>query len=325
MERYTQLTQIERYQIYALKRAGHTPAEIARIIGRHRSTISRELDRNKGGRGWRPKQAQEFAESRSHDKFQGRLAPDNWTLIDTLLRKRWSPEQISGRLLAERDIEVSHEWIYQHVQQDKDAGGDLHKHLRHQAKRRKRYGSKDRRGRIPQAISIDNRPIVVDSKERIGDWEGDTVVGKNHSGALVTLVDRYSCFLVMGAVERRTSELVGKAMVELLLPHKVKVHTITLDNGMEFADHQWVSMMLQADIYFAHPYSSWERGLNENTNKLVRQYLPKSRDLRGVTDEEVKVVTDALNSRPRKNLGYLTPNEVFLGEKSKLIGVALNS
>ena len=325
MKSYTQPTQEERYHIYLLRKAGHSQAEIAKLLGRNRSTISRELVRNKGGRGWHPKQAQEFAESRSHDKHQGRLTPDNWALIDTLLRKRWSPEQISGWLLAERDIKVSHEWIYQHVLQDKHAGGVLYQHLRHQAKRRKRYGVKDRRGRIPQAVSIDNRPIVVDSKERIGDWEGDTVIGKRHSGALVTLVDRYSCYLVMGAVNRRTSELVGKAMAELLLPYRDRVHTITLEKGMEFADHQWVSKVLQADIYFAHPYSSWELGLNENTNKLVRQYLPKSRDLRGVTDEEVKVVMDVLNNRPRKNLGYLTPNEVFLDKKVELIGVALNS
>ncbi len=322
---YAQLTQGQRYQIAVLKKAGHMQVEIARLIGVDKSTISRELRRNHGLRGYRPKQAHRLAIERRQTKVRPRITEQEWQRIHALLRQEWSPDEIGERLKFEGQRAVSHEWIYQHVYSDKKRGGDLHSFLRCQKKRKKRYGSNNRRGKILNRIGIEHRPSVVDQKSRFGDWESDTIIGKGHKGAIVSLVERKSIYTLLGKVERKTSKLVTDMEIRLLSPFKERVYTITQDNGLEFAGHQKVSEKLKADIYFAHPYASWERGLNENTNGLVRQYIPKSRRFNTVTDEEVDFIMHRLNHRPRKTLGYRTPHEVFFNTKTQLTRVALGS
>ena len=321
---YKQLTQEERYQICAQKKAGHDHATIAGIIDRNPGTISWELRRNRGLKGYRPQQAHNLALRRRYDKAQPRIGSQVWQLVEALIREEWSPEQVVGRVEMEQGVSISHEWIYQYIYADQRSGGDLYRFLRCQKIRRKRYGIYSRRGTIPNQVSIDDRPAIVDSKRRFGDWEGDTVIGKNHRGALVTLVERKSLYTVIRAVLYKTAEAVRNAVADGLTPHKDRVHTITYDNGREFSDHEGMAYDLEACIYFAHPYSSWERGLNENTNGLIRQYFPKDRDLRTVTKHEIKNAMDKLNHRPRKSLGYRTPYEVFFNTRTSLT-VALQS
>jgi IS30 family transposase len=321
---YTQLTHEERYQIYILKKAEYDQTQIAELLGRNKSTISRELRRNRGLRGYRPNQAHNLALLRRYDKAQPRIGNQVWQQVEVLICEEWSPEQIVGRIAIEQGVSISHEWIYQYIYADKRSGGDLYRYLRCQKVRRKRYGIYSRRGCIPNQVSIDERPAIVDSKRRFGDWEGDTVIGKGHRGALVTLVERKSLYTVIRAVLYKTAEAVRNAVVDGLTPHIDRVHTITYDNGREFADHEGMANDLEACIYFAHPYSSWERGLNENTNGLIRQYFPKDRDLRTVTKREVEEAMNKLNHRPRKSLGYRTPYEVFFNTRTSLT-VALQS
>ncbi|TLS76913.1 IS30 family transposase [Mariprofundus erugo] len=322
---YTQLTREQRYQIYALKKAGHLQVEIARVIGVNKSTISRELSRNTGLRSYRPKQAHRFAMERRQAKAKPRITSEDWHRIEVLLRQGWSPDQVGCRLELESRRKVSHERIYQHIYADKRAGGELYTVLRCQKQRKKRYGSNDRRGKIPNRTGIEMRPTIVDDKSRIGDWEGDTIIGKGHKGAVVSLVERKSMFICLAKVGRKTARLVADAEIRLLSPLKEKVHTITKDNGLEFCDHARVAEAINADIYFARPYASNERGLNENANGLVRQYLPKSRRFDTVTDAEIDLIAHRLNHRPRKTLGYRTPYEVFFNTKTQLTGVALGN
>ena len=224
----------------------------------------------------------------------------------------WSPEQIACWLKQYGDETISHEWIYQYVYADKRAGDDLHAHLRCQKTYRKRTGSYDRRGKIPHATSIEERPEIVEWRVRLGDWEVDLIVGKGHQGVVVTLTERKSRFTLLRRVGSKQAEVVAQAIIELLKWVK-HLKTITADNGKEFANHLQISRHLGVDIYFAHPFASWERGTNENTNGLIRQYLPKSRNLTTVTAEEEFMIMDRLNLRPRKCLDFRTPYEVFFG------------
>lgn len=308
---YKQLTQEQRYQIYALLKTAHSQSEIAEVIGVHRSTISRELKRNSGKRGYRPQQAQRLAESRQK-KARRRIERSVWEQVEEKLRLDWTPEQIAGRM-RQAGCAISHEWIYQYVYTDKRAGGDLWKHLRCQKKRRKRQHGRDRRGMIPDRVSIDLRPEIVETRSRLGDWEGDTIVGARHKGAVLTLVDRKSGYTLLGALSKREASQVEVQATRLLraMPY---VKTLTVDNGKEFANHSQIAEQTGVDVYFAHPYSSWERGTNENTNGLVRQYLPKKRRLDDVLDVELVEIMDRLNHRPRKRLDFLTPHEVFFEE-----------
>jgi IS30 family transposase len=324
MSGYTQLTQEERYQIYILKKAEYSQAQIAELLERDKATISRELRRNRGLKGYRPRQAHTLALMRRYDKVQPRIGSQIWQQVEALIREEWSPEQIVGRLNDEQGVRISHEWIYQYIYADQRSDGDLYRYLRCQKPRRKRYGSYDRRGIIPNRVSIEERPAIVDARRRFGDWEGDTVIGKGHRGALVTLVERKSLYTVIRAVRRKTAEAVRKAVNCGLTPHRDRVHTITYDNGREFSDHQGMAADLETRIYFAHPYASCERGLNENTNGLIRQYFPKHRDLTTVTEREIQRAMDKLNHRPRKSLGFRTPHEVFFNIKTSLT-VALQS
>jgi transposase, IS30 family len=306
---YQQLTQEQRYQIYAFMKAGFNRTQIAAEISVHKSTVSREVRRNRGQRGYRPKQAHELARTRQQLRVAPRIAPQTWQQIEQLLRQQWSPEQISGRLKLEHQPSVSHERIYQHISRDKRGGGTLSQDLRCRKTRRKRYGSYDRRGQLPNRRSIDERPAIVERKRRIGDWEADTIIGKQHKEAIVSLTERKSKLTRLAKVKQNTAGLVGQVIGAQL--QKLPVHTITSDNGREFAQHQRIAQQLQADFYFAHPYASWERGLNENTNGLVRQYFPKKSEFSKISDRQIKEVEERLNNRPRKTLGYKTPNEVF--------------
>lgn len=315
MKGYQQLTLEQRYQIYALRKAGQTQAAIAAEIGVHPSTVGRELKRNTGQRGYRPKQAQELAQARQQQRAgQPRLAATVWLLVEAQLRQEWSPEQISGWLAKVHQTPVSHERIYQYVYADQRRGGTLYQHLRCQKQRRKRYGARDRRGQIANRRSITERPTIVEQRTRLGDWEADTIVGKGHQQALVSLTERKSKLTLLAKVEHATAEAVSTAVIQLLAgmaSEGVPVETITSDNGREFAHHEAMAAALQADFYFAHPYHSWERGLNENTNGLVRQYFPKGSDFGPITQAQVQQVMARLNHRPRKTLEFCTPHQVF--------------
>ena len=313
MSHYKQLTREQRYQISALMKAGLLQKTIAQIVGVHKSTISRELRRNHGLRGYRPKQAQRFAEIRRSKVNSVCISPETWLLVRHFIQEDWSPEQISGWLNSEHHISISHESIYKFVLKDKHQGGDLHKHLRCRKKRRKRYGSTSNRGQIIDRVSIDQRPAVVDARCRIGDWELDTIIGKAHKQALVSITERKSRLTLLAKVKRKSAELVSLSIQHLLGPISSRVHTLTSDNGKEFAGHKAISKALKAKFYFAHPYSSWERGLNENTNGLIRQYFPKKHDFTTIMDKDVSMVISKLNNRPRKCLGFKTPNQVFFG------------
>jgi len=231
MTSYTQLTQEQRYQIYALYKAGFNQTQVASEIGVHKATVSRERHRNCGGRGYRPKQAQELASARLQLRAKPRIEPQTWRQIAQLLGQQWSPAQISGRLKLEGQPTVSHERIYQYVYADKRAGGTLHRNLRSQKQRRKRYGSYSRRGHIPHRVLIDQRPQVVEQKARLGDWEADTIIGQHHQQAIVSLVERKSKFVRLAKVVRNTAELVALAMTRQL--QSLEVKTITSDNGRE--------------------------------------------------------------------------------------------
>ena len=312
MKQYTQCGHEQRYQISGLHK-GWNQTQIADEMGVHKSTISREFSRNKGCRGWRPKQAQSMRDERKQACLNGkRFSPDEWVEVERLIRADLSPEQAVDRLALEGRLQISHEAIYQHIYAGNRDGGDVCQHLRGQKPYRKRYASgQERRGMIKNRVSIDERPEIVDQKTRIGDWEGDTVIGKNHKGGLVTLAERKSRYVLAGHIASRHADGVTTVVTRLLRPHKGKCHTITFDNGKEFAGHETIAAELKASIYFAHPYSSWERGLNENSNGLLRQYFPKGMDLTDVTEEQVRLAVERLNHRPRKVLGFRTPHEVF--------------
>jgi IS30 family transposase len=312
---YAQLTREQRYQIYILRKAGHLQNFIARELGVHPATISRELQRGCGLRGYRPKQADELASARKLKRYRPRISAATWALIESLLRQDWSPEQVAGWLSKEKRVCVSHECIYQYIYSDKAGGGTLFHHLRCRKRRRKRYGSYDRRGQMPNCRSIEERPQVVEQRKRLGDWEADTIIGQNHQQAILSLVERKSKLCLLKKVERNTALAVEQAIEELLRPLAAKVKTITSDNGREFANHQSVEKKLKAYFYFAHPFAAWERGTNENTNGLVRQYFPKGSDFSKITEQDIQQAMARLNNRPRKRLNYRTPQRVFFKEQ----------
>lgn len=311
---YHHVTREIRSQIYALKATGSSLRAIAKIVERDVSTLSREISRNTGGRGYRYKQADEKAIERraNASRTPKKLTPELIATVEANLLEKWSPDQISGRLKGEGIASVSYEAIYQHIWKDKRSGGTLFKHLRHHGKKyNKRSSGKAGRGCIPNRVDIDERPAIVEQKTRIGDWEGDTIIGVKHQGAIVSYVDRCSKFTFLKKIERKTAELVTQGTIETLGQEGLPVYTITYDNGMEFADHGSIATALQTSCYFAKPYHSWERGLNEHTNGLVRQYLPKKTDFTQVSDQEVQLIAEKLNNRPRKILNYRTPLEVL--------------
>lgn len=314
---YTHLSCEERYHIRELRIEGISYSDIARSLGRDKSTISRELKRNVSQRGWRPQKAHSLAlERQKNSRNAKQVSESDWQSVADYIRLDCSPDQAIQRIALETDRPkiMSHETVYKKIYADRDAGGHLIKYLRGQKPYRKRYASgQERRGVIKNRVSIDERPAIVNQKTRIGDWEGDTVIGKDHQGVFVTLVDRCSRFTAACQLETRKADLVSLAIQRMLGSHPEKCKTITFDNGKEFSDHEAIGLALGASIYFAHPYHSWERGVNENTNGLIRQYFPKKTNLREVTSEQVDLMVNKLNNRPRKCLGYRTPHEVFYG------------
>ena len=288
-------------------KAQHSITQIASLIGRHKSTISRELRRNAGSRGYRPKQASELAIERSEQSRNAyTVAPWVKEQASALLRLQWSPEQVASRL------PVSHETLYQHVYADKTQGGNLWKNLRCQKQKRKRYASgQDRRGQIPNRRPLSERPAHVEGRKQVGHWECDTVIGANHKQAIVTVVERKSGYAVMAKVSNKTVDLVSQAIIKALTPFEARVKTLTYDNGKEFCGHALIDEALRSTGYFARPFASWERGSNENFNGLLRQYVPKKRPMKNINDEEIKMIENRLYNRPRKRLGFRTPAEVF--------------
>ncbi len=313
-KRHCHLTYEQRCQIYTLLQTEPCRAQIARQIGVDRSTITRELQRNTGKCGYRFKQAHSKASDRRKkaSSVPRKITPAHIQQIENLLTKQqWSPDQISG-WLAHNKIFVSHEWIYRHIWADKKKGGNLWTHLRHRGKKYNRRGEKTAgRGLIPGRVDIEERPEIVETKSRIGDWEGDTIIGKNHKGAILSHVDRKSKYTKLVLLPDKSTISVQKACRRALVKLKAFIKTITYDNGKEFSGHEKIAKMLQCNIYFAKPYHSWQRGLNEHTNGLVRQYFPKGTDFTKLTQAQVQAIEDRLNQRPRKCLEYKTPYEIF--------------
>ncbi len=310
------LTQEQRYTIEALRKENYNQSTIAKIINRDKSVVSREIKRNSDKRNgqYKSKLAQEKCQKRHASKNKRILFVETMKkMVINYLSEDYSPEQIVG-LSKKNGVKcVSVERIYQFIWEDKKQGGQLYEHLRTEGKRyRKRGASKDKRGIIQGRIGIENRPEEVDKKERFGDLEIDLVIGKGHKGALLTVNDRATGIARIKKIESKDSEIVKNALIKMLSGMKLMLHTITSDNGKEFAKHQEVASSLGVDYYFANPYHSWERGANENMNGLLRQYFPKGMCFDEITDEQVQMAEDKLNNRPRKRFGYNTPNEVYL-------------
>jgi IS30 family transposase len=304
---YKHLSQAERYQIHALIKAGHDQSQIAKLLYQHKSTISRELRRNTGSRGYRPKQACDMSADRAQSSRNAPTA-EPWVreTACALLCIQWSPEQIASKL------PISHETVYQHVYAEKAQGGTLWKNLRCQKQKGKRYaGGWDRRGQIPNRRPLSERPLQIEARRQLCHWECDTVIGANHKGGVVTMVERKSGYTVMAKVFHKTWELINSAIVDKLQPLAAMVKALTFDNRKEFAGHAYIDEQLQSTAYLARPFASWERGSNENLNGLLRQYVPKKRAMSTVTDEEIRMIQNRLNNRPRKRLGFKTPSEVF--------------
>lgn len=308
---YKQLTQEQRYQIYAMNQVKVLQKDIARAINVSASTISRELKRNAGKFGGYLKKAHQMALTRRKGKIPKRITHENWQVINDYIRDDLSPEQISLRLRYKNQLLVSHEWIYQYIHADKDNGGNLHTHLRCRKKNRKRYRGSSNFTSIRNKVSIEERPDLVDNYERYGDLEADTIIGRQGGAVLVTVVERKSKLSFIGWSADKKAESVKKTLLELLSPLAGTLHTLTYDNGPEFARHEEIDKGLDTQAYFCHPFSSGERGLNENTNGLIRQYLPKRTSFDELSQGRIQWIMDKLNNRPRKALNGMTPNEVF--------------
>ena len=307
------LTESQRYTIESMLRQGYCKTSIADVVGVHKCTISREINRNKDLRSdtYRSQLAQDKSNKRKLSKPKSvKFDSEMQQMVEAYLYKDYSPEQIVGFCKNKQISCVSHERIYQHIWQDKKHRGRLYEHLRRQGRKyRKRGSSKDSRGIIPNKINIKQRPAIVDKKTRFGDLEIDTIIGKNHKQAIVTINDRAAGVLWMKRIEQRTADLVYKATIELLEPYAPMIKTITSDNGKEFAMFQKIADELKIDYYFANPYHSWERGANENLNGLIRQYIPKKTDFASLTDEFISNIETKLNQRPRKRFGFINPNQ----------------
>lgn len=323
----SQLTKAQRYTISVMRKQNFPMGEIAAAIGKHKSTISRELRRNCDGRSGRydADLAQRKCERRQKGKpHRVRFTEEVRLRVEAMLREDYSPEQVVGRCRLEGLECVSVETIYQYVWGDKRRGGDLHTHLRRKGRKyRKRGAKKDSRGVIRDRVSIDERPKVVDDKSRFGDLEIDLIMGANHRRALLSANDRASGISWIALLEGKDSKALADKAAEMLMPFKGLLHTVTSDNGKEFAEHKAIAKSLAVDYYFAHPYHSWERGANENMNGLIRQYLPKGTPFDGLDDNEIKRIRDKLNNRPRKKLGFLTPIEYFFANFAPELNLSL--
>ena len=306
------LTREQRYTISVMHREGCSQKMIARAIGKDKSVVSRELKRNAHPKGkYSFAYAQQAADMRKERmKRPRKLFAWLKNEIIGMIRMDWSPQQIEGRFKHENKPSVSHQTIYQLIHQDREHGGTLYKHTRHKLKKRNRQAGK----KIPikNRVSIDHRPEIVDTKERLGDWEIDTIVGENNKGAIVTMVERKTAFMMMEKLEHgKNADELAKTVIRMLTAYIHNVHSITGDNGTEFAGHQTIAKKLKTKFFFTHPYSSWEKGLIENTNKLIRQYIPKKTNFDDINQQQIKKIQYKINSRPRKNLMFNSPKEIF--------------
>lgn len=306
---YKQLTQQQRYQLYRMNYMDLKQKDIAQILGVSASTISRELRRNVGKRGTYLKQAHHLSRQRRY-KPKSRISPSDWALVLQYLKLDFSPEQISGWLKRWHLLSISSEWIYQYIH----SNGLSTEHLRCKKKNRKHYGGHRNNQSICDRLSITERPEVVNHRERYGDWEVDTVIGRQGGKVLVTLVERKSKLSLMGFANNKTAVAVKETLVHLLSSVKTCLHTLTYDNGPEFAKHQEIDQIFNSKGYFARPYCSGDRGLSENTNGLIRQYLPKRTSFDNVSEKTLLWIMNRLNNRPRKTLNFRTPNEVFYNQ-----------
>ena len=310
----------QRYWISQL--IGKLPvSKIAEFMKCHRSTVYREISRNSVNGKYDPKLAQQQYESRKRRPKPTKLTPQVIHQVNELTKQKLSPEQVCGYLAKHHGIRLHHSTVYRHIRRDMQNGGTLFTHLRICSKPyRKKYGGKNwTRGKVPDRVGIEERPAIVDAKERIGDWEADTIVGKDQKSALVVLTERKTKLTLMRKILGFKAETTAQTVIGMLKRHKTRVHTITADNGKEFYRHQTIAAALNADTYFCHPYHSWEKGLVENTNGLIRQYFPKGTDFRNIPDKEIRAVETALNRRPRKTLDYETPEMLFFGRFTPLI------
>ena len=312
---YKQLTDALRYQIESYLKAGYGITQIANELTVHKSTISRELKRNGKKRTYTASHAITVSKERRKEAHKHSIfdAAMKQYITDKITSQQWSPQQIKGKCDLDGVAMVYVEHIYQYIYWDQLQGGLLYQHLRTARRRcKKRLHTKHQRGQIPNRVMIDKRPKIVDSKNRFGHWEADTIIGKNHKSAIVTLTERKSQFELMAKTVGIKVVSIKRQMINLLAPFKEQVKTITSDNGKEFTLHQQMAKKLDAQFFFAQPYSPWQRGLNEYNNKLIRQYLPKKTDFNMIKHQTINMITRKLNNRPRKLLEYKTPNEVFL-------------
>jgi IS30 family transposase len=311
---YQQLTTEERYSIGAMRVRGHSVAEIAQQLNRHRSTIYREVERNRStyDGAYRARWAVEKTSGRRRrSRRNRRYTVEHFAAVERLVREDFSPQQIAGRLRLEGVQVMSHETMYLHIWADKAHGGTLWRHLRGARKlKRKRYGRYDSRGRLAGKRMITERPAVVAKRSRFGDWEIDTVHGRGKP-ATVSIVERKSGLVRLGKLPRATAEHTRLRTVQLLQHERHPVRTITADNGAEFHIYKQIERQLGTRFFFATPHHAWERGTNENTNGLLRQYLPKSTCLKALTQTQCETIAEKLNNRPRRRLGFRTPNEVY--------------
>jgi len=324
---YTHISVEQRIKIEALLKAGHKVSFIAKQLGIHCSSIYRELKRNQTKTGkYNAAFAQELSEEQKERFSHNRSFTFSMEkfIIEKLSKEQWSPEQIWGYCKENNIDMVSHESIYKFVYQDKDKGGMLYKNLRVASKKyRKRYGrGKNKRCIIKDKISIDERPEYINNKQSAGHWEIDTIVGKDNKGAIVTIAERATAFVLIAKLNGKNAQELAEAVVKLMMPFKELVLSITSDNGTEFAMHKYISKKLGTLFYFAHPYSSWERGLNEYTNRLIRQYIPKKTNFNTIDHFYINEITMRLNRRPRKKLNYNTPGKIFLNNFENNVALA---
>lgn len=308
---YTQITLIDRHLLRDYLSEGRSVAEIAKKLQRHRSTIYREIRRNRSKDGrYRYQQADSRAETRRKESRRNRRLTDrDWALVERLLRRKWSPEQISGRLALKDRLRISHEAIYLHVWHDKHHGGSLYRYLRQATKkRRKRHNTRDSRGRLPGKRPIEERPLAVEDRTEVGHWEIDTVMGKGKP-CIVTLVERSTGYVEIGKLNSKSADELTHRVIQMIRRQTLPVLTITADNGTEFHGYANIERATNTRFYFANPHHAWERGTNENTNGLIRQYLPKRVSMAALSQKRCNATARELNSRPRKRLGCLTPNE----------------
>lgn len=308
---YRQITPEERYTLGVLRKQGYSNAQMARALGRHRSTIGREFVRNSTHRDgyYRPHRAQEASNGRRSRSRRKSPFTAHWSVVEDLLRAELSPEQISGRLALEGVLTISHETIYKHIWTNKLNGGQLYRHLRQRLRYRKRYGKYEKRGRLAGKRPISERPASVELRTEFGHWEMDTVCGTGTQHCIVTLVERSTGLLLIGRLPDHTKTALNRRVIPMIKRFRHLFQTITVDNGTEFHGYGEIERLTGVTVYFATPYRSWERGTNENTNGLIRQYLPKGVSMKNVTQARCDQIAAILNYRPRKRLGFFTPLE----------------